>query len=250
MANMVEHWTHAGVIIAPEDVPREQITREEVRTQATIGDAAPLGLLGFATGTFTLSAIATGWFAAGDIPYAVPVVLIFAGIAQFIAGLYMFRKGDTLSATAFGSFGAFNTTFAAYELILRPATIGGTPTAAPIVGIWIACFSYISFMLFFGALNRNWALSIVLLALAAAYGFIAADTFAPSGGVLLTIGGWCGIASSIAAFYTATAMVLNGEMRRVVLPMGTLLRSAEEVGRSTDARERAVRETTHREPVS
>lgn len=246
---MVEHWTHAGSVVAPEDVPRDQIAREEVRTASTIGDAAPLGLLGFATGTFTLSAIATGWFAAGDIPYAIPVVLIFAGIAQFIAGLYMFRKGDTLAATAFGSFGSFNTVFAAYFLILHPATIGGTTAAAPIVGIWIACFAYISLMLMFGALKRNWALAIVLLALAGAYGFIAANTFAPSVSILLTIGGWCGIASSIAAFYTATAMVINGEMQRAVIPMGSFLKSPEDVRSSEYHHETVVQETTVREHV-
>src|SRR5579875_1102055 len=169
MATIVEHWTHSGPVHAPDDVPLDQITREEVRAAAMTGEPAALGLLGFATGTFTISAIATGFFAPSTIPYAVPVLLVFAGLAQFIAAMWAFRRGDTLGATAFGSFGAFNTTFAAYMLILHPATIAGTATAAPIVGIWIACFSYISLMLCVAAMRRSMGLTLVLLALAGAY---------------------------------------------------------------------------------
>ncbi len=248
MATIVEHWTHTGPVHAPEDIPRDQIALEEVRAAATVGDAAPLGLLGFATGTFTLSAIATGLFSPSTIPYAVPVVLIFAGLAQFIAGMWSFRRGDTLAATAFGSFGAFNVTFSIYELLIRPATIAGTPAAAPIVGIWIACFSYISLMLFAGALRRSAMLSLVLLALAATYGFLAADIFVGGGTILMNIAGWCGIVSSILAFYCATAMVINSESQAPVLPLGSTHPVVREA-RSSMGGARVIHQTTVREDV-
>lgn len=222
MATVVEHWTHSGPVHAPEDMPLAQITREEIRAAATVGEPAALGLLGFATGTFTVSAIATGFFAPSTIPYAVPVVLVFAGLAQFIAAMWSFRRGDTLGATAFGCFGAFNVTFSFYELTMHPATIGGSPAAAPIVGIWIAFFSYISLMLFVAAMRRGAMLSLVLLALAGTYGFLAADVFVGGGTVLMNIAGWCGIVSSILAVYCATAMVLNSENERPVLPLGSM----------------------------
>jgi len=246
---MIEHWTHTGPVHAPEDVPRDQIVREEVRAAATVGDATPLGLLGFATGTFTLSAIATGFFEPSTIPYAVPVVLVFAGLAQFIAAMWAFRRGDTLGATAFGAFGSFNVTFAAYELILHPATIGGSATAAPVVGIWIACFSYIALMLMFGAMRRSVMLALVLLALAGTYGFLAANTFYPSGTVLLHIAGWCGIASSILAFYVATAGVINSESQMPVLPLGSMHKSARDAHTPMHTESTVVHETTVRETV-
>ncbi|HEX6510712.1 MAG TPA: acetate uptake transporter [Chloroflexota bacterium] len=224
MATIVEHWTHSGPVQAPEDVPRERIAREEVRAAATVADAAPLGLLGFATGTFTLSAIATGFFVPSTIPYAVPVVLVFAGLAQFIAAMWAFRRGDTLAATAFGAFGSFNVTFAMYELVMHPATLAGSANAAPVAGIWIACFSYIALFLFVAALRRSVMLSLVLLALAGAYGFLAADVFVGGGTVLMNVGGWCGIASSILAFYCATATVINSENMSAVLPLGSMHR--------------------------
>lgn len=222
MATIVEHWTHTGPVHAPEDVPVDQITRDEVRAAATVGEPAALGLLGFATGTFTISAIATGFFEPSTIPYAVPVVLVFAGLAQFIAAMWSFRRGDTLGATAFGSFGSFNVTFSAYELIMHPTTVAGTSAAAPVVGIWIACFSYISLMLFVAALRRSSILALVLLALAGTYGFLAADVFVGGGSVLMNIAGWCGIVSSILAFYVATALVINSENEMPMLPIGSM----------------------------
>ena len=249
MATIVEHWTHAGPVHAPEDVPLDQIVREEVRASASVGDATPLGLLGFATGTFTLSAIATGFFEPSTIPYAVPVILVFAGLAQFIAAMWSFRRGDTLGATAFGSFGSFNVTFALYELLLHPATIAGSATAAPVVGIWIACFSYISLMLFVAAMRRNLMLSLVLLTLAGAYGFLAAAIFYPSSGMLLNIAGWCGIASSVLAFYVATATVINSENQRSVLPLGSMRPAARNVRAPLPASTTVVHETTVREAV-
>jgi succinate-acetate transporter protein len=243
MATLVEHWTHTGPVHAPEDLPVDQITREEVRAAATVGEPAALGLLGFATGTFTISAIATGFFAPSAIPYAVPVVLVFAGLAQFIAAMWSFRRGDTLAATAFGSFGSFNVTFSAYELILHPTTVAGNGTAAPVVGIWIACFSYIALMLFAGALRRSMILALVLLALAGAYGFLAADVFVGGGTVLMAIAGWCGIASSILAFYVATAMVINSESQMPMLPIGSMHPVARDGHSGTTMRQTTVTET-------
>jgi succinate-acetate transporter protein len=252
MASIVEHWTHTGPVHAPETVSRDSIVREEVHAAASVGEPAALGLLGFATGTFVLSAMATGFFSPSAIPYAVPVILVFAGLAQFIAAMWSFRRGDTLAATAFGSFGAFNVTFSFYELVLHPATIGGTAAAAPIVGMWIAFFSYIALMLFVGAMRRSTILSLVLLTLAGAYGFMAADVFVGGGSVLLKIGGWCGIASAIIAVYVATALVINSENQMPMLPIGSMHRYARDV-HSTDGTTgtgtATTTTTTVREPV-
>ncbi|HEU0167447.1 MAG TPA: acetate uptake transporter [Chloroflexota bacterium] len=247
MASIVEHWTHTGPVHAPETISRDLIAREEVRAAATAGEPAALGLLGFATGTFTLSAIATGFFEPSTIPYAVPVVLVFAGLAQFIAAMWSFRRGDTLAATAFGPFGSFNVTFALYELLMHPSTIGGSAAAAPVVGIWIAFFAYIALMLFVGALRRSTVLSLVLLALAGTYGFLAADVFVGGGTVLMHIAGWCGIVSSILAVYVATATVINSENQSAMLPIGSMHPVAH--GDHTFTPETRTSTTTVREPV-
>ncbi|MGH6890595.1 MAG: GPR1/FUN34/YaaH family transporter, partial [Rhizomicrobium sp.] len=55
-----------------------------------------------------------GAFPASALTATIPVLLIFAGLAQFIAGLFAFRRANVLAATAFCSFGAFNVVTAAF----------------------------------------------------------------------------------------------------------------------------------------
>ena len=72
---------------------------------AHIADPAPLGLAAFALTTFILS------FVNADLVKAEPVVfglaLAYGGLAQLLAGMWEFAKGNTFGATAFSSYGAF-----------------------------------------------------------------------------------------------------------------------------------------------
>jgi succinate-acetate transporter protein len=136
-----------------------------------------------------------------------------------------------------------------YELLLHPTTIAGSATAAPVVGIWIACFSYISLMLFVAALRRSAVLALVLLTLSATYGFLAANVFYPQGSILLNIAGWCGIVSSILAFYVATASVINSESQMPVMPLGSMHPSARDGHAPMHTESTVVHETTVHEHV-
>jgi succinate-acetate transporter protein len=65
-----------------------------------------------------------------DILFARPAVFIVGGIAQVLAAMWSFRKGDTLAATAFGAFGSFNVLFAwQYWLIPTPQLLRCAPRA-------------------------------------------------------------------------------------------------------------------------
>ena len=60
-----------------------------------------------------------------DILIALPAVFIVGGIAQVLAAMWSFRKGDTLAATAFGAFGSFNMLFALQYWLSRTHLIVG-----------------------------------------------------------------------------------------------------------------------------
>lgn len=219
MAVPVERWTPAGPIRS--QMPMEVIEQEEGRAAASVGDSTALGLFGFASATFTLSAVNAGWFPAATAVFAIPLVLIFGGIAQFIAGMWSYRKGDTFAATAFGSFGAFNTTYALYVLLHQGGLIAGPAAGIGVIGVFIACFSLIAFVLMIAALHLNKALVGVLFFLALTYGLLGAGEIAGAAPNLLAYGGWAGIISSVFAFYTAAAMVINSINQRVVVPLGS-----------------------------
>ncbi|HEY7975447.1 MAG TPA: GPR1/FUN34/YaaH family transporter, partial [Ktedonobacterales bacterium] len=99
----MEYWTPAGTVMGPlQKVETEAVVE---RSQAVVADPIPLGLASFASATFTISCVFAGWFALGAVALAIPVALVFGGIGQFLAGMWAFRRGNLLAATAFASFG-------------------------------------------------------------------------------------------------------------------------------------------------
>jgi succinate-acetate transporter protein len=153
--------------------------------------------------------------------YAMPILLIFGGLVQFLAGMWAYRKGDTFEATAFGAFGGFNVTYAAIVGFTAAGLLKGGSAAgsADIIGTTIAMFAFIAFFLAIASARRNLTLFLVLLALTGAYAFDAAGV-AGAGTWALQVGGWCGLVSSCLAFYAAAAITINSEARRELLPLG------------------------------
>src|SRR6202022_5030239 len=90
---------------------------QEMRAGATptIADPAPLGLAGFALTTLLLSAHNAGWGA--DFIW-VGTALFYGGLAQFLAGMWSFRRGNVFTATAFSTYGAFWLSLATYVLLV------------------------------------------------------------------------------------------------------------------------------------
>ncbi|GMA58754.1 hypothetical protein GCM10025858_32570 [Alicyclobacillus sacchari] len=75
--------------------------------QTKIADPGPLGLAGFGITTCILSLINAGVSSPGALGVVLGLALAYGGGAQFIAGMWEFRKGNTFGATAFSSYGAF-----------------------------------------------------------------------------------------------------------------------------------------------
>ena len=81
-----------------------ELASEQVRM---IADPAPLSLGAFALTTFLLSLVNAGVMPAQTEPIVLAVALAFGGIAQMLAGMWEFRKGNVFGATVFTSYGAF-----------------------------------------------------------------------------------------------------------------------------------------------
>ena len=73
----------------------------------SIADPGPLGLAGFAGTTFFLSVVNTNMLGASVQTVVLGLALFYGGIAQLLAGMWEFVKGNTFGAVAFTSFGAF-----------------------------------------------------------------------------------------------------------------------------------------------
>lgn len=186
---------------------------------AAVANPAPLGLSAFALTTFVLSSANAGWISAGNV--VLGLALFYGGLAQLIAGVQEFRAGNTFGATAFCSYGGF---WLAFGVILTPAfgVVAAYPKAADLhtaLGFFLLGWTIFTGLMFLGTLRSNMALIAVfgLLFLT----FLALTIGELGGGSSFgTIGGYLGILTALAAWYTALAGILASSKSVFTLPVG------------------------------
>lgn len=209
-------WTKAGPVVTA--LPPDEVQRLEERQEVTAGDPGAMGLFGFAVGTLVIAIVIGGFEPTASMTAAVPAVLVFAGVAQFIAGMWAYRKGNTFAATAFSSYGANNTLVAVFILLQSGHVIGKASADQTLLGVGLFCFAYISLVLGGAALAVN--LTFVALLWSLVPGFALAAVYDVGGPASVGhVGGYFLILAAAIAFYAASALVINSTFERKVLPL-------------------------------
>lgn len=187
-----------------------QIAAENTESASVAAHAnpAPLGLSGFAMTTFILSIANAGIVAKTDANF-VGLAIAFGGLAQLLAGMWEFRAGNTLGATAFSTYGAF---WIAVAVGILTKTFGGAG-----VSYYFLAFGILTFVFLLSALRTNLALIGVFFFLTITYLALAIGGFAAST-TWTGIGGWLGIITAIVAQYTALAGILSSGKSAFQLP--------------------------------
>jgi succinate-acetate transporter protein len=185
----------------------------------TPADPGPLGLAAFAGTTFVLSMVNTNLVGAGALPVVFGLALAYGGIAQFTAGIWEFRTGNTFGAVAFCSYGAFWISF--YFLVHTAIPLSAAHSA---IGLYLWMWGIFTTYMFVASLRTTAAVSLVFLLLAITFIILGIGNSALSGTHSLTngtikLGGWFGLATAICAWYASFAVVLNSTFNRVVLPV-------------------------------
>jgi succinate-acetate transporter protein len=171
---------------------------------------APLGLSAFALTTFVLSAANAQLFTGATI--VIGLALFYGGLAQLLAGMWEFRLGNTFGGTAFSSYGAF---WLAVGFTLQFKLI---PNGAAF-GFFLLGWTIFTGLMFVGTLRSN-------LALMSVFGLLFLTFLALTIGALgdsntfTVIGGWLGILTALAAWYTALAGLLATVKTSFLLPVG------------------------------
>src|SRR5438874_1754834 len=187
-----------------------------------VADPAPLGLFGFALTTFVLSSINAGWFPAAGTAIVVGIALFYGGIAQLCAGMWEFRRNNTFGATAFTSYGAFWLSFAAIFIPGTGILAGITPVIHQALGVYLLGWTIFTGLMFLGTLRSNIALIAVFGILFLTFLLLTIGELGPSTSAH-QIGGYLGVLTAIAAWYTALAGVLTSirsPLQLPVFPMG------------------------------
>jgi uncharacterized protein len=214
-------WTKAGPVVS--HMPDEEITALEEQASATVADPTCFGLWAFATGTWMLGTVIAAIFPPTGYAAVIPSVLVFAGVAQFIAGLFAFRRADTFSATFFCCFGSFNAAVALGYLLQARGIMPTTGDAHVLAGFFLESFAFIALALAIAAMRRNQAWFAVLGLLFIGYALAGLPSLAntTTGGweVVGNIGGWFLVASALCAYYTGMATVVNSTWKATVLPL-------------------------------
>jgi len=211
-----ETWTKAGPVVS--HMPEERLHEMQEVSEASIGEPGAMSLFGFAVGTLLVAIPIAGQLPQSSSLAAMPALLIFGGLAQFIGGLFAYRKGNTFAATAFCSFGANNVVVSTFFLFQAIGLLPTNSDAMMYLGVDLFCFAFIALVMLLASFKLNAAFVLVLLALAPGYGLSAvADV---GGSTTVTeVGGWFLICSAGLAFYSGAALVLNSTYERTVLPM-------------------------------
>lgn len=187
-------------------------------------DPGPLGLAGFAATTFFLSVINTNMLGASVQAIVFGLAFFYGGLAQLLAGMWEFAKGNTFGAVAFSSYGAFWLSFW-WMLTHLPADAKANDLLHG-VGLYLLCWAIFTAYMTVAASKTTGAILTVFVLLTLTYialviGFFSESVadFTANSNAWIHIGGWLGILTAIAAWYTAFAGVTNSTFKRAVLPV-------------------------------
>jgi succinate-acetate transporter protein len=182
----------------------------------TTGNPAPLGLLGFGMTTVLLNFHNAGFFELNAMILAMGIC--YGGIAQVIAGMMEWRKGNTFATTAFISYGFFWLSLVA--LIVLTKLGWGAASNDTAMAAYLAMWGLFTAVMFIGTLRLNRALQIVFGTLTILFFLLAFGDYTAASPGFKHFTGYEGIVCGFSAIYTGLAQVLNELYGKVVLPLG------------------------------
>lgn len=183
-----------------------------------IADPAPLGLAGFGITTLVLSLVNSGILPATVTVGVMALALTFGGLAQLLAGMWAFKRGNTFAATAFTSYGAFWLSFYLLVVVFVPQMKGAAPSdIANFVGTYLLAWGIFTAYMTIASLAGARAVQLVFVLLTVTFVVLAIGEYATSSNIH-KLGGYLGIATAAAAIYASFADVANANFKRRVLP--------------------------------
>jgi len=185
-----------------------------IKVKDTLANPAPLGLLGFGMTTVLLNLHNAGLYSMDSMILGMGI--FYGGLAQIIAGIMEWKKGNTFGTTAFTSYGLFWLSLVALTVIPNLGLI--EPPAPSAMAAYLIMWGIFTTVMFVGTLRLNRALQVVFLSLAILFFLLALSDILGSTTVR-SIAGYEGIICGLSAVYAGLAQVLNEVYGKVVLPI-------------------------------
>lgn len=180
-----------------------------------LANPAPLGLMGFGMTTVLLNIHNAGFFPVSAMVLAMGI--FYGGIAQVIAGILEFKKGNTFGLTAFTSYGMFWLTLVALWLLPEMSSGKGAATEEAYMGWYLFMWGLFTFFMWIGTFGKNRVLQFIFLSLWILFFLLAIRDWTGSA-LIGTIAGYEGIICGLSAIYLAMAEVLEEARGKKILP--------------------------------
>jgi len=187
---------------------------------------APLGLLGFGMTTVLAQFVHNVRLGSVD-GMILGMALAYGGLAQVIAGIMEYKKGNTFGTVAFTSYGLFWWSYAFLNMLPNNYFFGyfyQLPSSESLAAYFFM-WGLFTFLMFFGTLKTNRASQFVFMSLAILFFLLAAKSaiiaYSPTTDIALftRIIGVEGVICGLSAVYLAIADVLNEAHGKTVLPI-------------------------------
>jgi succinate-acetate transporter protein len=180
-----------------------------------LANPAALGLGGFALTTFILNVVNSGLVSADNLGMVLPIGIFYGGLAQFCAGMWEFKRGDTFGATCFSSFGAFWIGIAMMVIMERTGVIAPVPREGMAV-LFIAWGIFTAYATI-ASLRVNRAVTSIFVTLVILFFMLAVGEWNVT---VHKIAGYEGIICALIAWYTSAAVLINTLFGREIMPLG------------------------------
>ncbi|KDR79215.1 hypothetical protein GALMADRAFT_1363213 [Galerina marginata CBS 339.88] len=217
-----------------EDIKGEKLNRPSRAGNPAIGNPGALGLFSFGSTTFILSLFNLQTRGIHTPNVVIGMAIFCGGLAQVLAGMWEFPRGNAFGATAlthlsppaFTSYGAF---WMSYATILLPAS--GILSAyqdekelANALGIFLSAWFIVTVLIFIASLRKFMGLILLFACLAVTFLLLAAAEFTTTTNAkasLTKAGGATGLVTAFIAFFVGLGGLLAAEEVPVIqLPVG------------------------------
>lgn len=194
--------------------------------------AAPsiLGLYALAGGVFVVSTHMAHWYGSAEAMWlSIPFIVFFGGLAQFLAGMWAYKARDGLATVLHGMWGSF---FIGYSLLYLVFEFARTPIVVPAtalfpdMGVCFVVLAAITWVVAGAAAAESRSLTSTMVLLAAG-STLAAIGLLTGVEALTMIAGWVLFVSSLFAWYTASALLLEDACGREIWGLGKSKRMRE-----------------------
>ena len=206
----------------PPAAPPAQMAERGVASSMSsleIADPVPLGLAGFGLTTLAFSVVNAGWTDHSTGAGVLALAIAFGGGAQFLAGMWAFRRGSTLAATAFSGFGAFWLSYWLLTSFFVPqiARTGPSGAVGSFMGLYMLLWGIFTTYMLIASLAGTRAVSGVFLLFALTFFCLCIGAYRSSNWWTY-LGGYLGFLTAINALYVSFAEVTNASFNRHILP--------------------------------